>query len=167
LDKCGVFSLIFSQIGDSTDETCTKWMFCNEGARLPNIFTCGAGLRFNRLTGVCDRSENVICPTPTPPRIPLEKCQDELGADLPDGDVYFGPPCGQFITCIGGIPQPEIFTCPSSLHFDPISRTCVLPAQVAPPCVSSAPPKTFSYIPRAPNSPMKSFRQRILGKLHL
>ncbi|XP_054271048.1 protein obstructor-E-like isoform X2 [Macrosteles quadrilineatus] len=104
---------------------CDKYYECDEGVATQKL--CPDGLVFdptNRKINKCDQPFNVDCGD----RLEL---QDPQGTHLcPRRNGYFAHPdetvCNIFYNCIEG--ESTEITCPSGLHFDEYSGTCVWPA---------------------------------------
>ncbi|XP_054271042.1 protein obstructor-E-like isoform X1 [Macrosteles quadrilineatus] len=113
----------YGQYEDSVQ--CDKYYECDEGVATQKL--CPDGLVFdptNRKINKCDQPFNVDCGD----RLEL---QDPQGTHLcPRRNGYFAHPdetvCNIFYNCIEG--ESTEITCPSGLHFDEYSGTCVWPA---------------------------------------
>lgn len=134
------------------DNDCREYTFCRNGIRDDHITeTCSIGLRFNRITGLCDLAGNVLCPGAVPPP-PPNRCTDDDGQPI-TGDIDSDTSCAEFLFCDEGVLGEEIFHCGPDLHFNPTTRNCDLPESLDPPCVDPTPflKKTsqLTEIPRA------------------
>lgn len=114
-------------VGIITNADCTSYTFCRNGVRDEAIITCGNGLRFNRVTGVCDLKANVRC---------FSTGGDECVIDgvKIDGDISSPESCSKFIQCDKGV-NSGTFSCGTGLQFNPVTRSCDLPANIVPPCI--------------------------------
>ncbi|CRK97663.1 CLUMA_CG011048, isoform A [Clunio marinus] len=160
-DVCPTGADLPIAVGVEGDTTCTQFQWCRVdpaevdplapvliGVRDdPDTFeTCPSSLRFNRGLGVCDRPENVNCPSAGPPgAAPCPPAPESGNVEMPPG-------CDTFIACNAGVADPTVRTCPSGLHFNPLTGNCDLPENRDPPCDESAPVVTFGVIPKAPNA---------------
>lgn len=96
---------------------------------------CSAGLRFNRVTGLCDRTENVSCRAAGDGGggggVGGASCRPGITEDINSVDG-----CDMFIPCNEGVPG-EPLSCGGTpaLHFNPTTGTCDLPENLVPLCV--------------------------------
>ncbi|XP_039289061.1 protein obstructor-E isoform X4 [Nilaparvata lugens] len=103
---------------------CDKFYECDEGRATPKL--CPDGLVFdplNRKVNKCDQPFNVDCGD----RIELQAPKSNHLCPRKNG--YFAHPdaavCNVFYNCIEG--EATEITCPSGLHFDEYTGTCVWP----------------------------------------
>lgn len=124
------------QVADSTDLECKSYFLCPGGVRTETPIVCGTGLRFNRVTGLCDRADNVPC------RAggggggggggnPVE----ETCAPGQTEDINSSAGCDFFIPCDDGVAGDAI-SCGGTppLHFNPDTQVCDLPENLVEPC---------------------------------
>lgn len=162
LRKSGSSLKMWLQVGIEDDQTCTFYEFCDEGARVrPDVdpVQCQPGLRFDRVSGVCDLEANVLCPGGI---VGGASCTAEDGTPI-TGDVDSPASCDAFVTCIAGVAIGE-FSC-GRLHFNPATSQCDLPANLSPPCTATLDHK---FVKKAPHFRQpKTLRERFMKKLHL
>jgi len=152
------------------DSDCRSYQICIDDVRTPPTpIDCPTGTLFNRVIGICDLPANVVCPRLPGSGPPGVACNGPDGAPGWIGDVDNPVACDQFMTCTatGLDPETEGNSC-GALHFNPATASCDLPENLVPPCTTESPAiKKGTKIETAPVIKQKSFRDRIMGKLHL
>ena len=120
-------------MADATDVECRRYFFCVAGSPIDAILTCNTGLRFNRITGLCDRATNVDCRATGGPGGGGERCPS-IGVV----DVSSSKGCDWFVPCNNGVPG-EPIQCGGTppLHFNRETRTCDLPENLKEPCTDT------------------------------
>jgi len=133
------------------DPDCQRYTYCSNGERESVILNCTTGLRFNRITGMCDLASNVVCPGRFMPD-PSNPCLN--GTEALDGDINSPKSCAAFFFCKEGILIEEV-ECPGNLHFNPQTHVCDLPENLNPRCTEPTRDEVMQFpnqvrIPMAP-----------------
>lgn len=111
----------------------------------------------------CRRSD----PIPEPEPEPEPECPEGERGDR-NSDIS----CGTFIQCNNG-QNDGTFSCTEGLHFNPETSSCDFPGNLDPPCVENGledltrKVKVRTVETEDHPAPHKSFRERLLTKLHL
>jgi len=141
------------------DNDCRSYTFCRNGVRDIHIVErCSIGLRFNRITGLCDVEANVGCPGAIP-QPPPNRCIDDDGQPI-TGDINSETACAEFLFCDNGVLHDEILHCGPDLHFNEATRNCDWPENLNPPCVDPEFIQKTSHVIEAPRARHVGVAQR-------